>query len=149
MKDALHHIDTSIILEDKTNEDGFYCKKYLDLVGYKYKGVLSLPILSELMLKLLNLKELTEKYDFIESLNSLIKNKKIGIIGINATEYIVIDIKEKYPQITPNDRLIIATTIAYNIKTLVTLDNKLLRNKQILEEFDIKIVHPKYFFKIK
>lgn len=43
----LHHIDTSIILEPEITEDGRHCTKYLQRVGYNYRGVLSTPVLSE------------------------------------------------------------------------------------------------------
>ena len=36
----LHHIDTSVFLEPENTENGRYCKRYLQKVGYKYKGKL-------------------------------------------------------------------------------------------------------------
>ncbi|MBI4170463.1 MAG: hypothetical protein HY514_02125 [Candidatus Aenigmarchaeota archaeon] len=46
----LHHIDTSVLLEPHTTENGRWCKKYLQRIGSKYRGVVSAPVLSELMI---------------------------------------------------------------------------------------------------
>ena len=52
----LHHIDTSVILENPKTINGRFCTKYLQRVGYKYRGVLSLPVLGELFLRIILLK---------------------------------------------------------------------------------------------
>jgi len=121
----------------------FTAKKYLNLVGYKFHGEISFPVLSELMYKMLTLKNLTQVYNFIDDFLLLVKTKRISLVSIKNTEDLVIKIKEEYPVITPNDRLIVACVIASGTKTLVTLDNKLIRNNKLQQDFKIKIVHPK------
>ena len=65
----LHHIDTSILMEPDTTEDGRACRKYLQRVGQKYRGQLSLPVLGELMLALLKPISYNDRHDFIEWLS--------------------------------------------------------------------------------
>ena len=50
----LHHIDTSIIIESAKNTKlGNICKKYLNLIGYKYRGCFSLPVVGEYFMKVI------------------------------------------------------------------------------------------------
>lgn len=139
----LHHIDTSVILEEEKTENGFYCKKYLNLVGYKYRGVISFPVLSELMYKILSLTDRSAQYDLLDEILSFIKSKQIGIQGVKNTENIVVRIKETDKAITPNDSLIIASAVAHKSTVLVTIDARLIRNRSIEKEFKIRIMHPK------
>ena len=44
-----HHIDTSILLEPEKTEDGRDCRKYLQKVGYDYRGKLSLPVFAKFL----------------------------------------------------------------------------------------------------
>jgi len=49
-----HHIDTCIIIESMSRENTklkVFCKKYLDLVGYKYRGYFPLPVVGEFFYK--------------------------------------------------------------------------------------------------
>jgi len=138
-----HHIDTSVILEPEKTDDGRYCKKYLNLVGYKYRGFLSFPVLGELMYKILKLDDTGKRYDALDLIYSLIKTKKIRFRSITGTEKIVQKIKEIDESITPMDRQILACAIVHKVKTLVTLDKRLISNKNIEKEFKIQIKHPK------
>jgi len=138
----LHHIDTSIILEEATSKEGFYCKKYLNIVGYKCKGVISFPVLSELFFKILNLKTFDEQWDMFDLINSIIKEKRISFYSPKDISEIDRKIKEVDITLDSLDRQILACAIE-NRATLVTIDSKLLRNERIQKEFDIKIRHPK------
>lgn len=139
----LHHIDTSVLLEPRTTENGFCCKKYLNIVGIKYKGVISFPVLSEIMYKILSLTDISSKYDLVDDISSIIKSKKIAIQGVRNTEEIVIRIRELDKSITPNDRLIIASAVVNKASALVTLDSRLIGNQPIEKEFKIRMLHPK------
>jgi hypothetical protein len=45
----LHHIDTNIFIEaDKETKLGDACASYLNRIGYKYRGIISLSVLGEL-----------------------------------------------------------------------------------------------------
>ncbi len=57
-----HHIDTCVIIESaKDTKLGNICKKYLNLIGYKYRGYFSLPVVGEYFIKVLD--EIKEQYD--------------------------------------------------------------------------------------
>lgn len=46
-----HHMDTAIFIEsDKETKLGDICSDYLNRVGYKYRGVVSLSVLGEFLL---------------------------------------------------------------------------------------------------
>lgn len=139
----LHHIDTSIILEPRTTKSGFYCKKYFNLVGYKYRGVFSLPVLGEVLYKILKIKELGKRYDALDLIFTLVRNKNIDFYSVKGTEEIIEKIKEIDPSITPTDRLILACAIAHKAKVLVTIDTRLIKNKLIEDRFKIRVEHPK------
>ncbi len=139
----MHHIDTSIVLEPEKTEDGFYCKKYLNIVGYKYRGVLSFPTLGELLFRILKLETPQERYELLDLLLSFIKEKRIVYRSVQNTEDVVKRIEEIDPTITPLDRLILSCAISHKAKVLVTLDSRLIRNRLIEREFQIEIKHPK------
>ena len=113
------------------------------MVGYKYRGFLSFPVLGELMYKILKLDDIGKRYDALNLIYSLIKTKKIRFRSITGTEKIVQKIKEIDESITPTDRQILACAIVHKVKTLVTLDKRLISNKNIEKEFKIQIKHPK------
>ncbi len=138
----LVHIDTSIILEKETTEDGYYCKKFLNMLGYRYRGKFSMPMLSEILLRIIRLDDSTERYKTLDMIYMLIKEKKIDLCSVKGTEDNVIKIKEVDYSISPSDRLIVACAVIDNA-TLVTLDKRLIKNKALEERFGIKIRHPK------
>ncbi len=138
----LVHIDTSIILEKETTDDGYYCKKVLNIIGYKYRGKFSMPMLSEILLRIIRLDDAIERHKTLDMICMLIKEKNIDLHSVKNIENNVNKIKELDPSISPNDRLIVACAIIDNA-TLVTLDKRLIKNKTIEERFGIKIRHPK------
>lgn len=42
------HIDASAVLEKETTDDGYRCKKFLNMVGYRCGGRFSLVVLGEM-----------------------------------------------------------------------------------------------------
>lgn len=138
----LHHIDTSVILEKETTEIGRYCKKYLNIVGTKYRGMISFPVLSELFLDVLRLETFNEKWDTLHLITSLIKEKKITICpptNIFETERRIAEIDER---IEPTDRQI-ASYAFKNNAILITLDMNLFENQGLKNQLGIEINHPK------
>lgn len=47
-KPPLVHIDASAVLEKETTDDGYRCKKFLNMVGYRCRGRFSLVVLGEM-----------------------------------------------------------------------------------------------------
>lgn len=140
-----HHIDTSVFLEPKKTEAGFYCYKYLNLVGFKFLGKVSLFVLGELYLRLHQLREYKDKHDMFDRIEKLLMEHKISVAPIfrNLSETAV-KVVELDPRILPMDSLIVANTIL-DRANLVTIDNTLIGNQSLEKEFKIKITHPKYY----
>ncbi len=136
----LHHIDTSIILEDPKSDDGRYCERYLHLVGYKYRGVFSLPMLGELFLKIMSLGNEDDKSVALEFTKTIIQNKRIKFYTPKNIEDIITRLEDK--RLEHTDKSIFACAVEDAALTLVTLDRKLIGNSR-LEAFGIKIKHPK------
>ncbi len=144
LKLPLTYIDTSIILEDEKADDGFYCKKLLNIIGNKYRGKLSLVVLGELLLDILGLENYSERIDAIEFVHSLIKNKKIEYGDIPKTiDEVATKIKNIDSRIEQADRLILASASEDNADYFVTIDTKLIGNEKLEKELNIKIRHPK------
>jgi len=138
----LHQIDTDIILEPENTENGRYCKRYLNKVGYRYRGFLSFPVLSELFLKILKLETFDEKWDTLHLVDSLIKEKKILFYSQKDIREIETKIIEIDKRIQPLDREITACATEQRA-TLVTIDSDLYENYKLQEKLDIQIKHPK------
>ncbi len=136
----LHHIDTSIILEDPKSVDGKYCTKYLQIIGYKYRGIFSLPMVGELFIKILSLENEDDKSVAIEFVKTIIKNREIVFYVPKNIEGILSKVVDKRVDYT--DKVIFACAVENGAMTLVTLDQELVHNKE-LEEFGIRIMHPK------
>ena len=139
-----HYIDTCIIIESMNKKDTklkVLCKKYLDLVGYKYRGYFPLPMIGEFFIKILSeieddvTKEITFKYFY-----ELISDKKINFYTSKILS-LPSEITKLDSRIEFTDASIVACAIE-NKATLVTLDGKLLHNKTIEGEYKIKIVSP-------
>ena len=139
----VHHIDTSIILEPQRTEDGRWCKKYLQRVGNKYLGIVSLPVLSELELAVFGVESYEERHELLDLIYQLIRERKIGFYSPKDIGKLDVLIREKESRIDPVDRLIVASAIEHEADFLVSIDRKLVDNRTIKEEFELKIVHPK------
>ena len=139
----LHHIDTSIFLESESTEDGKYCRKYLQKVGYNYRGIISSPVLSELFMTVLLIKDIQHKTDLFSIIDKVIETRKIEFRTPRIIDENIRKIKEIDTRIDPMDMEILACAIEHNADTLVTLDIKLLRNEKIQQIFRIRIIHPR------
>lgn len=138
----LHHVDSSIVLEPENTEDGKYCTKYFNLVGYKYRGKFCIPVLGEILLAISFIKEETKQYDVLDVFLKLIKERKIEFVSVENVEEHMAKIKELDKRIEPIDRFNLACAISDKAKVFLTLDKKLIHNEKIEKEFGIKIMHP-------
>ncbi len=138
----LHHIDTSIILEPRKTADGLGCTKYLQRVGYKYHGILSLPVLSELFLAILLLDNSSEKYNLMDTVLETIRIRKINLYSPKSIEETAIKVRQLDSRVGTLDSHIVACAIE-DKANLITLDKKLTGNIALEKEFGVKIFHPK------
>ncbi len=139
----LHHIDTNILLEPGNTENGKFCQKYLQKVGYNFRSKVSLPVLGELILKIINLNSATERYVALDAISGWIFNQKIDFyvprnIGEGTSKVKILDSRVK-----ETDAQIYACSVEDNAITLVTLDEDLVSNKKLENEFGVRILHPK------
>ena len=139
----LHYIDTSIILEPEKGEDGRHCRRYLQLVGNKYRGVIPFPVLSELLLAITEMEKIRDRYDFLDILMDMISVKKIAFYAPKDIGKLLIKIKELDSRIEPTDREIVACGAEHNCDTIVTLDKNLIHNEKLESGLNVKIRHPK------
>lgn len=141
----LHFIDTDVIFEANNDTKlGNQCSDYLNRVGYKYRDVLPLSVMGELFLiTFRDVKDSTEKYILFKSIDNIIKKRKIefSVLRHGSLNYIN-KIKEIDYGIEDTDALHLANCIQENGDTFVTFDGKLVDNRELEKEFNIKIMHP-------
>ncbi|MCK4730530.1 MAG: PIN domain-containing protein [Candidatus Aenigmarchaeota archaeon] len=139
----LHHIDTCIIIESaKKTKLGNICKKYLNLIGYKYRGCFSLPVVGEYFIKVItDVKEFIKQEQMFEYFRDLIKDKKIKFYVLKNIS-LKIKVKEIDTRIKSTDASIVACAIE-DKTILVTLDKDLLHNEKIEDQCEVKILHPR------
>lgn len=138
-----HHIDTSIIIEPERTANGRYCRKYIQRLDYNYRGTLSSPVLSELMISMLKLRDTQKRHAFLDVLENLVQTRKVEFYVPVDIHEISIQIKEADDRIDPTDVDIIACAVENRASNLVTLDKKLIGNKSVERRFNLRIVHPK------
>lgn len=140
----LCHIDASIILEillkGKFEHE---CKSFLNRVGYKYRGVLSVPVLGEVDKGIFKIESVVEREIARDFVDKLIMKRRISIFSSTYETYsIALKIREINSFIKSMDALHIACAIVDKADTFITLDNELVKSKEIEKEFGIKIKHP-------
>ncbi len=138
----LHHIDTNILLEPENTENGRFCQRYLQKVGSKYRGYVSLPVLGEILMNIFSLKTLHEKYVALDTINSLLSVRKIDFYTPGNIGDYLNKVRGLDSRIESTDAQIFVCGVEHGAKTFVTLDSKLIHNKRLEEEFDIEIKHP-------
>lgn len=139
----LHHIDTSVLIEPEKTEDGKYCRKYLQKLGYSHRGVLSFPVLSELFVKIISLEDDEDKLDMLRFITHLIKYKKVIFYSPKKVIGIMQEMTSIDDRLQPIDLNIVASAIEHKAMNLVTLDRQLIHHKFTEERFGLKILHPK------
>jgi len=142
----LHHIDACVVLEvlikQKEYED---CKNYLNRSGNKYRGIISISALGEiLMVSIKKFEKETEGGRVSLFIGELANKRKIDFSAPQfRTHPLVEKIKLIESRAEPMDALNLATAITENADVFVTLDGKLIGNKKIESAFKIKIKHPR------
>ena len=139
----LHHIDTSILMEPVTTEDGRACRKYLQRVGQKYRGQLSLPVLGELMLALLKPISYNDRHDFIEWLIHTKRVRKIAEFVPARLAPGIAAVQRIDKRLDPTDCQIVACASEAQARVLVTLDRVLLTSRKLQEKLNLRILHPR------
>lgn len=139
----IHHIDTSVVIENPRTENGFYCKKYLNLVGLKFRGRFSIPMLGEYLLFALSLKSYSDQIDALEIVEGLVRKNRIEFSTTKNIDKIANEIAELDKRLETTDRLIVASVIVDNASKLVTLDRNLIHNQSLESNFKIRIAHPR------
>lgn len=138
----LHHIDTSVILEPETTEEGRICRRYLKRVGKKYRGVISLPALGEILMDTLSLETIREKYIALDLVDGIIAESEIAYYTPKTIGKLLLEIRELDTRIEPTDAEIFACSVEDGAKTFVTLDPKLIHNIRLEQMFGIEIKYP-------
>ncbi len=138
----LHHIDTSVILATEKTEDGRACKRYLQKVGYNFRGKLSLPVLGELFLVLSRIGDYESRLEMFDNIERTIDVRKIEFYMPKSISSVLEDIRRVDERMDPVDSEIVACATEDNAVIFVTLDKKLVHNEKIENEFAIKIRHP-------
>lgn len=140
-----HHIDTSIIIESFCDTKiGSICKSYLNLLKFKYRGICSLPMVGEFIIKVLTEAEsdLKKELDFKYFYELMDRNKIKFYVAKNPS--LTTEIMEVDPRLSHTDASILACAIE-DKAILVTLDEDLIDNKSITQKFNVKIKSPKKF----
>jgi len=140
-----HHIDACIIIEvlmeDKQYKD---CENYLNKVGYKYRGILSLPVFGEIFRILVRkFEEEIDKEKAFIVVSRLVDKRRMNFSSPQFKTYTIVEkIKDVESRAEPMDALNLAAAITGNADVFVTLDDKLMGNKKLESAFGIKIKHP-------
>ena len=141
----LHHIDTAIFIEsDKETKLGDICAEYLNKVGYKYRGAISLSVLGEFLLVTLRDAKTSEDRELaLRIFDHIIKKRKIHFatpkIEAYETAVKVIDLDSR---IEKTDALHYAIAVQEKARAFVTLDEKMVESRTLENKFDVKIIHP-------
>ncbi len=141
----LHHIDTDIIIEaGKDTKLGNICIDYMNRIGYKYRGVISLSVLGEFLLVILrDMKKLEDKELILRAFDRTIKKQKIGFAAPKPETYqIVSRVISLDSRIEPTDALHYALAVQEKAGAFVTFDQKMVENRTLEKEFGVKIIHP-------
>lgn len=139
----LHHIDTSIFLESPSTEVGRLCQRYLQRVGYNYRGQVPIPALGELMLAVLEEQEYDERQNLIEWLVDTFRLRSIDSYVPSHFGARIEEVHKFDRRLHPTDVQIVACAIEAKAGALVTIDSVLLQANKLQEHFGIQMVHPK------
>jgi len=141
----LHHVDSSIFMQEPTSDSGRNCARYLDKCGDKFRAKVSSIALAEITLKAFGLQH-DKMYDYLQFIKTAFITAKIGYYNMINLEKITtklekLDLIDKFSRGT--DRLIIGSAFADEdrVSHLVTVDRSMLSNKKIAA-FGLGITHP-------
>jgi len=141
----LHHIDTDIFIEsDKETKLGDICASYLNKVGYKYRGTVSLSVLGEFLLITLRDTEKPEDKELaIRIFDRMIRKRKIRFVTPATEAYeTAVKVIKLDSRIENTDALHYAIAVQEKSNAFVTFDGKMVGNKILEKEFGVKIIPP-------
>ena len=142
----LHFIDADILFEaNRDTKLGNQCSDYLNRVGYNYRGIIPLSVIGEFfMIIFRDVQKEEEKYLLFNFIDNLIKKRKIKFSALKHDSLKIVDrIKEIDSRIEDTDSIHLANCIQDKGNTFVTFDEKLVENKKLENEFNIRILHPR------
>jgi len=141
----LHHIDACIVLEVlMENEKYETCENYLNRVGHKYRGNISISALGEIFMTLFKkFDEEGVRQELFLFISRLIDKRKISFSSPRLKTY---DIVKKIMRVETRaermDSLNLANATTENADVFVTLDSTFVGNKKLESALKIKIKHP-------
>ncbi len=141
----LHFIDTSVILEVLLEGEYEYdCKSFLNQVGYKYRGLLSVLVLGEITKGIFKIQDSVGREMARNFVDGFIIKHKVDVASLSyETLPVVLRIKELNSYIKPMDALHVSCAVESGAGTFVTLDKELIRTKREIEnEYEIRIKEP-------
>ena len=142
----LHQIDASIFielfLENRKNYEK--CSDYINTLGYKYRGSISIPALGEICYTIITkIKDSKKKEDAFRLLYEKIERHEIDFYSPKKEDYDLA--KEMIISDTileSADALRLAETKGNKAKKFITLDGDLVKNKVLQKNYNIKIELP-------
>ena len=135
-------------MENERTEDGRDCSRYLNKVKFEKCGVFSLPVLGELMMTLVDITDYNKRMNLQELIVHLRSIHGIQIFVPKDTTKILSKIREIDTRLDHIDSEMVACAVEDGAKYLITLDQKLIGNKRLEEEFNINICHPKDILRV-
>lgn len=141
----LHNIDTDIFVESsKESKLGDICVDYLNRVGYKYRGTVSLSVLGEfLLITLRDTKNIEDRELALRIFDRTVRKQKISFVAPKTETYeTAIKIIDMDSRVEQTDALHYALAVQEKANAFVTFDQKLVGNRTLEKEFGVKIIHP-------
>jgi hypothetical protein len=139
-----HFIDTSIlasiVYDDQYERE---CLRYLKRIPQIYKGTISLLVLGELYLSLLeNMSDNIKRTGAFQDVNGLIENLDLELVTLKLPYYIccIEKIKKVDSRLDITDTKLLAEALGSGCSAFITVDNKILESMKLNKL--IKTVHP-------
>ena len=141
---ATHFIDTSILasiaLDDQEEKE---CLRYIKRVPQIYKGNISLLVLGELYLSLLeNIDDNIYRTGAFQDINGLIENLNLEFVTLKLPYYLkcIETIKRADSRLEITDSKLLAEALGSKSVAFITIDQKILESRKINDL--IKTIHP-------
>ena len=139
-----HFIDTSILASIVFNDPSEKeCLRYLKRVPKIYKGNISLLVLGELYLSLLeNIPDNIKRTGAFQDINGLIETLNLKYVTLELPHYIscIEKIKKVDSRLDITDTKILAEALGCESSQFITVDNKILKSQKL--NLIIKTIHP-------
>lgn len=141
---ATHFIDTSVLasiaLDDPEEKE---CLRYIKRVPQIYRGNISLLVLGELYLSLLdNINNNINRTGAFQDINGLIDNLNLGFVTLKLPYYLncIEKIKRTDSRLEITDSKLLAEARGSESEAFITIDKKILKSRRINDL--ITTIHP-------